>query len=131
MHRVVHFDIHADDPERAMRFYGELFGWTFPPYFPNYWGVVTGEEGTPGISGGLAMRRGPRPETGQPVSSFVCTVDVPSVDDCVARVRELGGSVAEPKVAIPGMAWLAYCIDTEGNIFGVYQDDPTAGSPAP
>lgn len=126
MLRVVHFDIHADDPHRAMRFYGDLFGWTFPAYFPNYWGVVTGEEGTPGISGGLAMRRGPRPATGQPVSSFVCTVDVPSVDDYVAKVLELGGAVAEPKVAIPGMAWIAYCIDTEGNIFGMYEENPAA-----
>ena len=126
MPRVVHFDIHADDPERAMRFYGELFGWQFPPYFPDYWGVVTGEDGTPGINGGLARRRGERPPVGQPVSSYVCTVDVSSIDEYVARAQELGGAIAEPKTAIAGMAWLAYCFDTEGNIFGMYEEDATA-----
>jgi len=126
MPRVVHFDIHADDPERAMRFYADLFGWTYQEYFPDYWGVITGEEGTPGISGGLTRRRGPSPTAGQPVSSFVCTIDVPSIDEYIDRAVAGGATESVAKHAIAGMAWLAYYTDTEGNIFGMYQEDASA-----
>ena len=34
--------------------------------------------------------------------------------------------MAFPKMAIPGVGWLAYGKDTEGNIFGVMQTDPAA-----
>lgn len=126
MPRPIHFEIHADDPERAMAFYSDLFGWRFEFYMNDYWSAVTGEEGTPGINGGLVRRRGPRPTEGQPVSAFVCTLDVPSVDETLARVTAAGGKVAEPKMPIPGMAWLAYCLDTEGNLFGIFEADPNA-----
>ena len=53
-------------------------------------------------------------------------MDVPSVDDYVDRVVGAGGIVALPKMAVPGVGWLAYCKDTEGNIFGFMQSDETA-----
>ncbi|MEI6136599.1 MAG: VOC family protein [Chloroflexota bacterium] len=130
MPRVVHFDVHAEDPERAMRFYSEVLGWSFQPYMSDYWGIITGEDGTSsgmnGINGGLTKRQGPPPTLGQPLSAFPCTVDVDDVDAYVAKVLAAGGTVAVPKHAIEGMAWLAYCIDTEGNIFGMFQEDATA-----
>lgn len=58
--------------------------------------------------------------------AYVCTVDTVSVDDSVKRVEAGGGSIALPKMAIPGVGWLAYCKDTEGNIFGMMQADPKA-----
>lgn len=126
MPRVVHFEIHADDPQRAIRFYTELFGWQFPEWFPGYWGVITGESGTPGIDGGLMERRGDRPTIGQPLSSFSCVVDVPSIDEYSAKAVAAGATVALPKQPIPGVGYSAYFIDTEGNIFGMFQDDSTA-----
>jgi uncharacterized protein len=126
MPRVVHFEVHADDPERAMRFYTELFGWQFQPYFPDYWGIVTGEEGTPGINGGLTRRQGPRPMLGQPVSSYACVIDVADIDESLSKSVVLGGIIVVEKHAIEGMAWVGYCVDTEGNIFGLFQEDPTA-----
>lgn len=126
MPRPIHFEVHADDPDRAMRFYGDLFGWRFEYYMNDYWSVVTGEEGTPGINGGLVRRRGERPAEGAPVTAFVCTLDVTSVDETLHRVTAAGGAVAAPKMPIPGMAWLAYCLDTEGNIFGIFEADETA-----
>jgi predicted enzyme related to lactoylglutathione lyase len=126
MPRPIHFEIHAEDPERAMAFYTDLFGWTFEYYMADYWSVVTGEEGTPGINGGLVRRRGGAPIEGQPVSAFVCTLDVPSVDEFLEKVTAAGGKVTAPKMPIPGMAWLAYCLDTEGNQFGMFEADPTA-----
>lgn len=127
MTRVVHFEIHADDPERAIRFYRELLGWEFDSWdgpFP-YWMIVTGPEGTPGINGGLLKRQ--HPITGNDgVIAYVCTVEVADLDHRVARSVELGGSVALPKMPIPGLGWLAYVKDTEGNIFGLMQPDTNA-----
>jgi uncharacterized protein len=125
MPRPIHFEIHAADPERAMAFYQKLFGWQFTPWegpMP-YWIVKTGEG--PGIDGGLVPRRGEvTPEA--PVIAYVCTIDVPALDAQLEKVVSLGGEVALPKQAIPGVGWLAHAKDTEGNIFGLMQNDPEA-----
>jgi len=60
------------------------------------------------------------------VNAYACTVDVASVDAALKTIAELGGTIALPKMAIPGVGWLAYGKDTEGNIFGVMQADPSA-----
>ena len=127
MPRVVHFEIHADDPERAAAFYAGVFGWRLQKWDgpAEYWVISTGDGG-PGINGGLLRRRGPRPADGQCVNAYVCTVDVPSVDDFVGKATKAGGQVALPKMPIPGIGWLAYVKDTEGNIFGMMQRDPSA-----
>ncbi len=129
MSRVVHFEIQAADPARAVRFYTELFGWRFHEWTggEDYWLITTGPDDRPGINGGLLRRRGPAPTEGQPVNAHVCTVDVAALDEVVARVPGAGGTVAVAKMPIPGVGWLAYLKDTEGNIFGVMQEDPTAG----
>jgi len=128
MSRPVHFEIHAEDPERVQRFYGELFGWTFQSWNgpTPYWMIDTGSEG-PGINGGLIKRMGPNPDAQEPtpVVGYVCTVDVDDVDGYVGKATGLGGVVALPKMAIPGIGWLAYCKDTESNVFGLMQNDPS------
>jgi predicted enzyme related to lactoylglutathione lyase len=126
MPRVVHFEIHAEEPERAVTFYRALFGWEFSKWGGpvDYWLIKTGPEGQPGINGGLVRRRGTI--DGQAVIAYVCTVDVPSVDAYVQKITDLGGAIALPKMPIPGVGWLAYGKDTEGNIFGIMQPDPTA-----
>jgi hypothetical protein len=127
MPRVVHFEIQASEPERILPFYQSLLGWKFTKWEGpwEYWLIVTGSE-SPGIDGGLLKRRGPRPEKGQPVNAFVCTVDVPDLDGCLGRIAELQGTLALPKVAVPGIGWLAYVADPDGNIVGLMQSDPTA-----
>jgi len=60
------------------------------------------------------------------VIAYVCTIDVPSLDDVIAKITARGGTLALPKMAVPGVGWLAYYKDTEGNIFGVMQSDPSA-----
>jgi predicted enzyme related to lactoylglutathione lyase len=128
--RVVHFEIHASDPQRAIAFYGTLFGWQFQAYGPPdfYWLITTGAKDAPGIDGGLVRRQGaaPDPAAATPVIAYVCTVDVDDVDKTMAEAVKAGGSIAREKHAIPGLAWLAYCKDTEGNLFGIYQTDPNA-----
>ena len=127
MPRVVHFEIHAADPERAVNFYQTLFGWTFQKWEGpmDYWLIITGPDDQPGINGGLVRRQGEI--DGQAVTAYVCTVDVTDLDASVQSAIDQGGQIALPKMPIPGMGWLAYCKDTEGNIFGMMQNDPNAG----
>ena len=126
MSRVIHFEIHAADPERAIRFYSGLFGWNFASWGGpmEYWLIKTGE-GT-GVDGGLMRRKGGAPIDGGAVNAFVCTIDVTNIDAAFAKVTELGGQIALPKMPVPGIGWLFYAKDPEGNIFGVMQPDPTA-----
>lgn len=127
MARVVHFEIHADDLDRAERFYSDAFGWEFTRWEgpQEYRLIRTGAEEEPGIDGGMVRRRGP--VDGEAVIAYVCTLDVPSLDEALERVRGLGGSLAVPKMPVPGVGWLAYAKDTEGNVFGMMQADPSAG----
>lgn len=127
MPRVVHFEIHADDPERAMRFYRSVFGWDFTPIksMPvEYWAIKTGESKQPGIDGGM-MRR-VTPVDGAAITAFVCTVAVPDLDQYLMKVTTGGGQHTVNKLAIRGIGWAAYCKDTEGNLFGMLQADAEA-----
>lgn len=128
MSRPIHFEIHAADPERAVRFYTELFGWNFHHWDGpmEYWLINTGTDGEPGINGGLMRRHGAVPSDGQAVNAFVCTINVADVDASVLKATELGGEVALPKMPVPGIGWLAYVKDAEGNIFGMLQPDPNS-----
>ena len=128
MARVGHFEIHADDPQRAINFYQNVFGWQFNKWDgpQEYWLIKTGESDQPGIDGGLLKRMGPPPTDAQAVNAYVCTVLSSGLDADVTQSLSNGGSIAVPKMAIPGMGWLAYVKDTEGNIFGVMQEDATA-----
>lgn len=126
MPRVVHFEIHAGDPDRAVNFYQNLFGWTFQKWEGpmDYWLITTGPDDQRGINGGLVQRRGEI--DGQAVIAYVCTVDVADVDASTQTALSNGAQIAVPKMPIPGVGWLVYCKDTEGNIFGMLQGDPNA-----
>ncbi len=130
MSRVVHFEIQADDLDRATSFYTDVFGWSFEDYSEYtgspYWGVVTGPEEEAGINGGLLPRSAPAPGPGQGTNGFVCTVVVGDYDETERRILAAGGEVALPKTALPGMAWQGYYVDTEGNTFGIHQPDSEA-----
>ncbi len=125
MERVVHFEIHAANPERAAKFYKEVFNWEIKKWgdMP-YWMVMTGEDKDakwPGINGGMIIRKGEAPKDNQPVNAYVCTVDVDNIDNYIKKVIKEGGKIAVPKSNVQGVGWLVYCKDTEGNIFGMMQ----------
>jgi uncharacterized protein len=126
MPRPIHFEIHAAEPARAIAFYEKVFGWSFKKWDAaawEYWVISTGPAGTPGIDGGLIKRMGPAPATGQPVNAFVCTLGVDALDATLAAALGAGATVALPKMPVPGVGWLAYIHDTEGNILGLMQND--------
>jgi predicted enzyme related to lactoylglutathione lyase len=126
MARVVHFEIHAGNPQRAIAFYSNLFGWEFTKWDgpQEYWLIKTGAPDTPGINGGMIPRHGTI--DGTAVIAYVCTIDVPSVDTAAQQIAVLGGTIVVPKMAIPGIGWLAYGKDPEGNIFGIMHRDANA-----
>ena len=128
MSRVIHFEIHAEQPERAAKFYTDCFGWLFNkwPGEWDYWLIKTGPAAEEGIDGGLVKRMGAGPLDGQPVNAFCCTIDVANLDESLVKVLAAGGTLAVPKMPIPGAGWLAYAKDTEGNIFGMMQSDSGA-----
>ena len=121
MPRPIHFEIPADDPSRAMAFYEEVFQWSFQKWDgpQDYWLVTTGADPEPGINGGLAQRNPAMPQA-------VNTIGVQALDETLREVEKQGGRILMPRMAIPGVGWLAYCQDTEGNAFGVMQADPKA-----
>ena len=120
MPRVVHFEFAADDPARAAKFYRELFGWDSTQWGGpmDYWLVKTGADG-PGIDGGILCYQDKMPRT-------INTIGVDSVDAYLEKATHHGGKLAKPKFAIPGVGYQAYCLDTEGNVFGIFQEDSAA-----
>ena len=118
MKRVVHFDINADDPTRAVEFYQTVFDWKIEKWEGpiDYWLVTTGSDEDPGINGGIMARFGPKEST-------INTINVPSVDEFLERITRAGGKIIGEKRAIPGVGILGYCQDTEGNTFGIIQEE--------
>ena len=121
MLRVTHFEISVDDPERAIKFYADAFGWEVKKWEGpmDYWLITTGPEDQPGIDGGLMKRE-------HPGASTTNTIDVPSVDEFISKITEAGGKIVAPKQSIPGVGYFAYCQDTEGNTFGIMEEDTSA-----
>jgi predicted enzyme related to lactoylglutathione lyase len=129
--RVVHFEIYAQDVDRAKKFYADVFGWTYQTWEfggEPYYGILTAPEGSKelGINGGLLRRPGPAPVEGQAVIGYACTIQVENIDETIKKIEDCGGTLALAKMAIPGMAWQAYYKDSEGNIFGIHQPDKEA-----
>lgn len=121
MLRVTHFEISVDDPERAIKFYTDAFGWKVKKWEGpmDYWLITTGPKDQPGIDGGLMKRE-------HPGASTTNTIDVPSVDEFISKITEAGGKIVAPKQSIPGVGYFAYCQDTEGNTFGIMEEDTSA-----
>jgi predicted enzyme related to lactoylglutathione lyase len=124
MPTVVHFEIPAEDLQRAKKFYEGLFGWKIEsmPGSEGYLVIsTTDDKGEKGLDGGMMQKQHPehRPTN---------YIDVPSVDEYSAKAAELGGQVVMPKTPVPGMGYFAVCIDTEGNCVGLWETDPAAKS---
>src|SRR5512133_1111538 len=129
MGKVVHFEIPADDVERAKNFYGAIFGWdrqTMPMGESEYTTVRTTavDEQTqmptePGAINGGMMQRDARITT-----SPVITIDVDGIDDALKQIEDKGGSTVLPRTPIPGMGAFAYFKDPEGNVLGLWETTP-------
>ena len=117
---IVWFEIPADNPERARKFYGKLFGWKINkfPGMNDYWHIDTGgSDDTP--DGGMMKRKFPQ----HPITNYVA---VASVDDAAVQVEKLGGKICMAKTAVPQMGYFVICEDTEGNMFALWEKNGKA-----
>jgi predicted enzyme related to lactoylglutathione lyase len=122
MATIVHFDLPAEDLERAKNFYSSLFGWNFElvPGGTDYYLISTAtEDGSQGIGGGMGKR-------GMPDQKITSYIGVSSVNSCLVDVVRLGGKVLLPKTVVQKFGYLAVCEDTEGNTFGLWEENPEA-----
>jgi predicted enzyme related to lactoylglutathione lyase len=121
MPRVIHFEISADDPDRAIAFYEKVFGWKIQKWEGpmDYWLVSTGEADEPGIDGAI-MPREPN------IDNTNNTIDVDDIDAYMEKIVEAGGKVVMSQIPVPGVGYTAVLQDTEGNTFGLMQGDPDA-----
>lgn len=122
MNRVTHFEIQADNLERAKKFYQTVFGWKVEQWMSkekdgmDYWGFITGKS-MPGINGGLYDRS----TSENKFYLFDCTIDVANIDKAVEAVKANGGTIIKEKSEIAGVGWFASAKDTEDNRFGLMQ----------
>lgn len=125
MRKVVHFEIPADDLDRAKAFYDSVFGWqvnTMPVPGGEYTSAVTTpvDQQTqmptePGaINGGMMPRN---PHTPSPV----ITIDVDAIDAALEEIEAQGGETVQPRTALEGMGAFAYFKDSEGNVMGLWE----------
>ena len=125
MPRPVHFEFSADDPESLAKFYEEALGWKAQKWEGpiEYWLFMTGEEGeegTPGIDGGMMKRDDKTPP------GTVNTIGVSDLDEYMERATAAGGEIIMPKMAVTGVGWMCYVKDPEGNVFGLMESDENA-----
>jgi predicted enzyme related to lactoylglutathione lyase len=123
MARVIHFEIHAEDTDRAQRFYTEVFGWNAQNFGGpmDYRLLTTGPDDQVGINGAILTRQGPAPEMGAAVNAYVCTIQVDSIEEIERAVPAAGGKQVLDRMEVPEVGQLAYFTDPEGNIFGALQ----------
>jgi predicted enzyme related to lactoylglutathione lyase len=135
--RVIHFEVQADDIERAKKFYSNVFGWEIKKWGGDkpdtdygvsmeYWGLVTGKS-NPGIDGGLYKRS----DSPRKMNSFDCTIQVSDMDKAIAAVKANGGQIqpyeGKEKWEMEKLGWFSRAVDSEGNVFGLMQ--PTQWKP--
>ena len=121
-HTIVHFDIPAEDIEKMRKFYSELFGWRiYRDAGPvEYWMIETvpvdekGNPVIPGVNGGMYKKD-------QPGLKPINYILVDNIDESIQKIKDLGGTITQPKQQIPGIAWIAHAIDPEGNPFAILQ----------
>ena len=114
MSRVVHFEIPAEDPDRAVKFYENVFKWKIEKWDQfEYWLVTTGEDDEPGINGAIMPK-----EMGELVRD---TISVESYDEFAKKIEKEGGKMLTEKMNIPGMGDTGSFQDTEGNVFAIME----------
>jgi uncharacterized protein len=112
---IRHFEVEADDLERAKRFYERVFGWAIRPWGPpNYYLIDAGD----GMSGDIRERSIPKVSGNV---GFVCTIVVEDLQASKAAVVANGGTIVVPEFTIDGVGDLLYFTDTEGHRVGLMQ----------
>ncbi len=115
MNRTIHFEILADDPDKLIQFYQAVFSWKIETEDGEeaYWLVTTGSKALTGINGAVMRRHFPQ--------GVINTSQVESLEDTIRKVEAAGGTKLQGPNIIPGVGTSAYCLDPEGNVFGIIE----------
>ena len=121
MPKINHFEINADDIQRAKEFYEKVFNWKIERWEGplEYWNISAGEEDEEGINGGLQKRENKD-------DGIFNYVGVESVEKTLKKIKENGGEILKPKSPIPNVGYYAVFKDTEGNQLGIMEEDENA-----
>jgi uncharacterized protein len=125
--QLAHFAIHADDLERARKFYGALFGWKFQGYgtdMTDFCQIMDPAGHMLAPLGAIQSRK--FNSVPQPVLGFECSIQVDDIDGVAQAVETNGGKIVMKKSAIPGVGWIVKFLDTEGNLACAVKYDPGA-----
>ena len=119
MSKVIHFEIPANDTEKVVSFYRNVFDWKIESWGDDkeYWLCATGEESEQGIHGAIYAVKGENKTT-------VNTISVDNLENFVEKILQNGGEITQPRMVIPGVGYIAMCKDDEGTPFGILQADP-------
>ena len=123
MDKVVHFEIPADNVDRAQKFYNMVFGWKMN-HIPemNYTTIHTAPTDEKGMIKEMGVINGGMTKREEPVKSTVITIDVPNIEEALKKVEKNGGKIIKAKIQVGDMGFSAYFKDTEGNIVGLWQN---------
>jgi len=125
--QLSHFAIHADDLERARKFYGTIFGWKFQGFggdMTDFCQIIDAYGKYLAPMGAIQARK--FNVAPQPVIGYECSFTVDDVDATARAVEANGGKIVMKKSAIPGVGWIVKFLDTEGNLACAVQSDPSA-----
>lgn len=118
MAEFIHFDLPANDLERAMKFYSEIFDWKFERTPMDYY-FIRQSDNEDSLRGGMGKRGSPE----QVITNYI---GVNGIDTYIKKIESAGGKVISPKQTVPGWGHMAICLDTEGNTFGLWEEDSSA-----
>jgi predicted enzyme related to lactoylglutathione lyase len=125
--QLAHFAIHADDLERARKFYGGVFGWSFQGYGDSMADFCQIQDAAGKMLSPLgAIQARKFNSVPQPVIGFECSIYVDDLDAAARAIEANGGKIVMPKTAIPGVGWIVKFLDTEGNLACAVKYDPAA-----
>jgi len=118
--KLTHFAIHADNVDRAKKFYAIVFDWNFASYGQaDFLQIMTGESENSELIGALQSRR--YSPVDDRLIGLECTIGVENIEEIIERVREHGGKILMPKTEIPEVGWITKFLDTEGNLICAMQ----------
>jgi hypothetical protein len=118
-------DTSQPDPEAALPFYRELFGWGFDDAMPEEsearYFMAT-------IRGGAVAGIGPIPDAAPPMAAWNSYVAVASADESAAKARDAGGTVLMEPFDVMDAGRMAVIADPEGAVFCIWQAKENIGA---
>ena len=124
MNTIGYFEIQSTDPKREIEFYKNVFGWVFilEPHIPiEYYRIETNS-----INGGLLKRPLQTPPMEFGTNAFTCSIQVENFDETEKTIIANGGKIAMAKFSIPKRCYHGYFIDTDNNVFGIFEVNENA-----